>query len=104
MSSLEVMAELQINESVAAARENHYISGLRDQATSALRHQAESYAMLALASALRLYALHKIQAGRSYTPGCMMRAAARYTGQTFKARDYLVAAKALRERALGAGQ
>jgi hypothetical protein len=95
MSSLEVMAELQLADSVAAARENHYISGLRSQ--------AESYAMLALASALRLYALHKIQAGRSYTPGRMMRAAARYTGETFKARDYLVAAKALRERALGAG-
>jgi len=53
------------------------------------------FAMLTLASGLRLYAKTGMQTNRAYTPTAMMRAASTYTGQKFKARDYLGAADAL---------
>jgi hypothetical protein len=56
------------------------------------------FAMAAIASALRLYAKTGLRANRAYTPRAMMAAAARHTGRTFKARDYLGAADALTEK------
>jgi hypothetical protein len=53
------------------------------------------FGMLTLASGLRLYAKTGMQPNRAYTPTAMMRAASTYTGQKFKARDYLGAADAL---------
>lgn len=53
------------------------------------------FGMLTLASALRLYAKTRMQVNRAYTPTAMLRAASTYTGQKFKARDYLAAADAL---------
>jgi len=57
------------------------------------------FAMLTLASGLRLYAATGMKPNRAYTPKAMMAAAARHTGRTFKARDYEGAAAALRETA-----
>ena len=53
------------------------------------------YAMTTLSTALQLYAKTGMQVNRAYTPKAMMAAAATYTGQKFKARDYLGAAEAL---------
>ena len=66
------------------------------------------FAMTALASALTLYAKHKIRVNRSYTPSAMMRtgrlhlgaAAARSSGfYGIKSRDYYGMAAALRHEA-----
>lgn len=53
------------------------------------------YQAIAIKIALQTYARHKILVNRAYTPGAMMAAASRITGRTFKARDYLGAARAL---------
>lgn len=55
------------------------------------------YVCTALALALEMYAKHKIMMNRAYTPKNMIAAAERETGLKFKPRDYLDAAKALRE-------
>lgn len=52
---------------------------------------------LSIASGLKLYASTGMKPSRSYTPTNMMRAASAITGKTFKARDYMTAANALRE-------
>lgn len=52
---------------------------------------------LTIASALDLYAKTGMRANRSYTPTNMIRAAMSITGKKFKSRDYLLAAKALRD-------
>ena len=52
---------------------------------------------LTVASALKLYARTGMKANRAYTPAKMMRVAREITGKNFKARDYLLAAEALRE-------
>ena len=57
------------------------------------------FAMLTLASGLRLYAKTGIKPNRAYTPKAMMRAAERHTGMVFKPRDYESAASALTEAA-----
>jgi len=53
------------------------------------------FGMLALASGLRLYAKTGMQPNRCWRSTAMMRTASAYTGQKFKARDYLGAADAL---------
>lgn len=53
------------------------------------------FTMRVLASALKLYAETGMKANRAYTPKAMMDAAARWTGQKFKSRDYVGAAKAV---------
>jgi hypothetical protein len=55
------------------------------------------YVCAALALALEMYAKHGIKVNRAYTPKNMIAAAERETGLKFKPRDYLGAAKALRE-------
>jgi len=57
------------------------------------------FAMITIASGLRLYAKTGMKPNRAYTPKAMMAAATRYTGLTFKARDYLGAADALKAAA-----
>lgn len=58
--------------------------------------QISAYQCLAIAGALRLYAQTGMKVNRAYTPSAMMRAASTFTGQKFKARDYMTAANALR--------
>lgn len=57
-----------------------------------------AYQMLVVAKALELYAKTGIKANRAYTPARMMQTASQLTGRTFKARDYVGAAAALREK------
>lgn len=59
------------------------------------REAVDVFAMAVLASGLRLYVATGMRPSRTYTPSAMMLAATRYTGLTFKARDYLGAADAL---------
>ena len=59
----------------------------------------EAYQATVIAKALEIYAKHKLRVNRTYTPAAMMAQAERLTGRTFKARDYLGAAKALRKEA-----
>jgi len=61
------------------------------------REAVNVFAMAAIASALRFYAKTGMRVNRAYTPKAMI-AATRYTGQQFKARDYLGAAAALSAR------
>ena len=62
------------------------------------REAVNVFAMAAIASALRFYAKTGMRVNRAYTPKAMIAAATRYTGQQFKARDYLGAAAALSAR------
>ena len=60
------------------------------------------FAMTALASALTLYAKHKIRVNRSYTPSAMMRTGRLHLGAAadgIKSRDYYGMAAALRHEA-----
>lgn len=59
-------------------------------------HGVSVFQALALASGLRLYAKTGMKPNRAWTPGAMLRTAAALTGKTFKARDYLGAAEALK--------
>ena len=52
-----------------------------------------------IASALKLYAQHKLRVNRAYTPKNMIRAAELLTGRKFKPRDYMGAHKALSAKA-----
>lgn len=56
-----------------------------------------TYQRLAIASALEVYAKHKMRVNRAYTPTNMLKTASRLTGKTFKRGEYLKAAAALRE-------
>ena len=56
-----------------------------------------TYQALVIAKALELYARTGIKANRAYTPTAMMRMATKITGKTFRPRDYLPAAQALRD-------
>lgn len=56
----------------------------------------ETFRRLVIAQALELYARTGIKANTAYTPAAMMKAARDITGQTFKARDYAGAARAIR--------
>lgn len=58
-----------------------------------------AYAAIVVAKGLEVYAKTGMKLNRAYTPANMMAQAARVTGKKFKARDYLGAAKALREYA-----
>jgi hypothetical protein len=58
----------------------------------------EIYQMVALKVGLRAYARHKMIMNRCWTPKRMMAAAARLCEQSFKARDYEGAAKALERK------
>lgn len=51
---------------------------------------------LSIAKGLEVYADHEIKVNRLWTPKAMMAKASEMTGLTFKARDYRVAARALR--------
>lgn len=62
------------------------------------RGAVDVFAMAVIASALRFYANTGMRVNRAYTPAGMMRAAAHYTGLTFRARDYKGAADALSAR------
>jgi len=53
------------------------------------------FAMLALASGLRLYAKTGMKPNRAYTPSRMLAAAEQYTGLKFKRGEYEKAAQAL---------
>jgi hypothetical protein len=54
------------------------------------------YAAKVLASALTMYAKHKMQVNRMYTPTRMLQAAAAITGVHFKRGEHARAAEALR--------
>lgn len=56
-----------------------------------------TFQYLTIASALELWARHKIRANRAYTPARMIAAASSLTGKTFKPREYMEAAAALRK-------
>jgi len=58
----------------------------------------EIYQMIALKVGLRTYARHKMIVNRCWTPKRMMATAARLCEQSFKARDYEGAAKALERK------
>jgi len=58
-------------------------------------NQISAWQAKVIASALRLWAVHRIRANRSYTPARMMEVAQAITGRKFKKLDYLGAAKAL---------
>lgn len=62
------------------------------------RGAVDVFVMAVIASELRLYANTGMRPNRAYTPKAMMQAAERYTGKTFKARDYIGAADALSAR------
>lgn len=53
------------------------------------------YQAMVVKHALTLYALTGVQANSAYTPKNMMAMASKITGETFKPRDYMGAAKAL---------
>lgn len=57
------------------------------------------YGMTVLASGLTMYAKCGMIPNRAYTPKRMMEWAAKLTGKKFKARDYLGAAEALKQKA-----
>lgn len=57
----------------------------------------QAYRVVVIVQALELYARTGMRVNRAYTPSAMMRAAAEITGRHFRARDYLGAARALRE-------
>jgi hypothetical protein len=57
--------------------------------------QVNAFAAVTLAHALKLYAKTGMKVNRAYTPANMMKTATAWTGQTFKARDYMAAANAL---------
>lgn len=57
--------------------------------------QISAFAAITLAHALKLYARTGMKVNRAYTPANMMRTASAWTGQSFKARDYMAAANAL---------
>ena len=59
----------------------------------------DAYQATVIASALTYYSRTNVPINRAYTPKNMMATAERITGQKFKRRDYLGAAKALREYA-----
>lgn len=59
----------------------------------------DMFKALLLANALGFYAKTKMKVNSAYTPANMMKAAARITGKTFRARDYSGAAEALRTHA-----
>lgn len=61
------------------------------------RGAVDVYRALVIASGLELYAKTGMKPNRAYTPSAMMKAAREFTGKTLKARDYVGAAKALRE-------
>lgn len=61
------------------------------------------YQMMAVASALRLYAKTKMRVNKTYTPKAMMKTAEWLTGESFALRDYVGAAEALEARAREAG-
>lgn len=52
---------------------------------------------IVIAHGLEVYAQTGMKVNRAYTPRNMIKAATEITGKKFKARDYLGAAKALRE-------
>ncbi len=54
------------------------------------------YRAMVVASALRLYAKTGMKANRAYTPKAMLATASQITGKTFRARDYVGAADALK--------
>jgi hypothetical protein len=58
--------------------------------------EPKTFQCVVLAKALELYATHHIRVNRAYTPKAMIATAERLTGQHFKPRDYLGAAKELR--------
>jgi hypothetical protein len=57
-----------------------------------------AYRALAISTALRMYARTGIKANTQYTPAKMMKAAEQITGRKFKARQYILAAMAIREK------
>jgi len=58
--------------------------------------ETSRFQLLAIASGLEFYEKTGMKVNRAYTPKNMMFMAEKLTGQKFKARDYLGAAKALR--------
>ena len=54
------------------------------------------FAIVVLASALKLYAKTGIKASRAYTPTNMLAAATRYTGNKYKRGEYMTAHDDLR--------
>ena len=64
---------------------------------SAIASNPYVYQALAIAKGLETYARFKMKMNRAWTPSAMMWTAAKLTGQDFAPRDYLGAAKALRQ-------
>lgn len=63
-----------------------------------------TFQYLTIASALELWAKHKIRANRAYTPKAMIRTASSLLGKKFAARDYLGAAAELRKAVANAAR
>ena len=59
--------------------------------------QIHSFRARVIATALEVYAKTGVKVNKAYTPTAMMKAAQELTGKTFAKRDYLGAAKAIRE-------
>jgi hypothetical protein len=57
----------------------------------------KAYSIIVLAKALEIYARTGVKVNTAYMPSVMMRRASELTGKTFRARDYLGAAQALKE-------
>lgn len=55
------------------------------------------FGAIVVASGLEMYAKLGIRPNRHYTPGKMMKAAETITGKKFKSRDYVGAARAIRQ-------
>lgn len=67
-------------------------------------YNPSTYQAVAIAHALEFYNKTGTQVNRAYTPKNMLQMAEKITGQKFKARDYLGAAKALKQWAEGQKQ
>lgn len=72
---------------------------MTDQAQVFTGSGIDAYQATVIASALTYFARTNVPINRAYTPKNMMASAERITGLKFKRRDYLGAAKALREHA-----
>lgn len=59
--------------------------------------EPRKFQCIVIAKALEIYAATGMQVNRAYTPRNMMAKAMELTNKSFKARDYLGAAQALRE-------
>jgi uncharacterized protein with FMN-binding domain len=58
-------------------------------------YEPRLFQSVVIAKALRIYAKHKRQVNRAYTPTAMLRTASSITGKKFRRGQYIAAAEAL---------